>query len=258
MATSSSRSATTNFHKISDLIQCKEDSKENPMASNPEYASSSSLGPAPHAPNDPVSTPLQTVQSNRSSKSAPKTDKSLTDKSSTDKKKQAKQRITFKRHEIECLDRIFLEVEYPEADLIDRLAQELSLPTNNVKVWFQNKRSRQRKRQQILGVVGARSTNAATEERHKAPSSASNNYWSASTQPPDPTRSPGLFQPLMSPPLAHQIAVPPYQPAPVSPFYQPAQSSLPFYAYDAELAHLPGYMHMTTMFPSPLANLSPR
>lgn len=64
---------------------------------------------------------------------------------------QKRQRTTYTAHQLEVLHQAFNSTHYPEAPIRNRLAKELNLDPSRIQVWFQNKRSKFRKRQGISG-----------------------------------------------------------------------------------------------------------
>ncbi|KAI3378577.1 hypothetical protein SNEBB_007101 [Seison nebaliae] len=57
-----------------------------------------------------------------------------------------KERTTFTDYQRQILDYIFQHTQYPDPETTDYLARQLNLHENKIKVWFQNKRSREKKR----------------------------------------------------------------------------------------------------------------
>ncbi|XP_071123892.1 homeobox protein vent1-like [Mytilus edulis] len=67
---------------------------------------------------------------------------------STDSKKQKKNRTTYTPSQVQMLERSFYENPYPDSVKIETMAIDLKVAEPNVKIWFQNKRARCRKRAQ--------------------------------------------------------------------------------------------------------------
>ncbi|CAG2232560.1 unnamed protein product [Mytilus edulis] len=67
---------------------------------------------------------------------------------STDSRKQKKNRTTYTPSQVQMLERSFYENPYPDSAKIETMALDLKVAEPNVKIWFQNKRARCRKRAQ--------------------------------------------------------------------------------------------------------------
>nr|ALR88650.1 homeobox protein aprd5-like mw [Saccoglossus kowalevskii] len=57
-----------------------------------------------------------------------------------------KPRTIFKVYQVTALEEVFERTHYPDQDLLEWLAEKLEIPEPKVKVWFQNKRARWKKR----------------------------------------------------------------------------------------------------------------
>lgn len=55
-------------------------------------------------------------------------------------------RTNYSPKQIRALEKIFMETPYPDADVMEQLSREYGIPEKNLKIWFQNKRARWRKR----------------------------------------------------------------------------------------------------------------
>ncbi|CAC5397182.1 unnamed protein product [Mytilus coruscus] len=67
---------------------------------------------------------------------------------STNSRKQKKNRTTYTPSQVQTFERAFQENPYPDSAKIETLAIDLNIEEQNVKIWFQNKRARCRKRAQ--------------------------------------------------------------------------------------------------------------
>ncbi|CAC5397193.1 unnamed protein product [Mytilus coruscus] len=67
---------------------------------------------------------------------------------STDSGRQKKNRTTYTQSQVQILERSFYENPYPDSNKIETIAIDLKVAEPNVKIWFQNKRARCRKRAQ--------------------------------------------------------------------------------------------------------------
>ncbi|VDI64792.1 Hypothetical predicted protein [Mytilus galloprovincialis] len=67
---------------------------------------------------------------------------------STNIRKQKKNRTTYSPSQVQVFERAFQENPYPDSAKIETLAIDLNIEEQNVKIWFQNKRARCRKRAQ--------------------------------------------------------------------------------------------------------------
>ncbi|KAL5014888.1 hypothetical protein ScPMuIL_009158 [Solemya velum] len=57
-----------------------------------------------------------------------------------------KGRANYSPFQINALEKMFFENTYPDSDAIENLSEDIGVPKNKVKVWFQNKRARWRRR----------------------------------------------------------------------------------------------------------------
>ncbi|KAL5013985.1 hypothetical protein ScPMuIL_008255 [Solemya velum] len=57
-------------------------------------------------------------------------------------------RTKYKPSQINRLERLFHENQYPDSDVVEKLATELEVTEGRIRVWFQNKRARWRRRSQ--------------------------------------------------------------------------------------------------------------
>ncbi|XP_067685351.1 homeobox protein vent1-like [Haliotis asinina] len=110
--------------------------------------------------NDPpkrMPSPARPRRSLTSSPESPISDSSISDSSSstdrdtsphhyktaTDKKSN---RTNYTPMQVRQLEKIFLETPYPEHEVYEQLSKDLSIPEPRLKVWFQNKRARCKRR----------------------------------------------------------------------------------------------------------------
>ena len=78
-------------------------------------------------------------------------------------------RQTYQKSQLKRLEAFFSENHYPQKEDRARLARELGLETNKVKVWFQNRRSKWKKEEKIAPEVAAEERKAsAAAARRKA------------------------------------------------------------------------------------------
>ncbi|KAK3587426.1 hypothetical protein CHS0354_007913 [Potamilus streckersoni] len=61
---------------------------------------------------------------------------------------QKKSRTNYSPDQVQALEKVFHENPYPDSDKMEQLSNELSIPEGKIKVWFQNKRARWRRRVQ--------------------------------------------------------------------------------------------------------------
>ncbi|KAL3851657.1 hypothetical protein ACJMK2_015386 [Sinanodonta woodiana] len=57
-----------------------------------------------------------------------------------------KSRTNYSPDQVQALEKLFHENPYPESEKVEKLSKELSIPEGKLKVWFQNKRARWRRR----------------------------------------------------------------------------------------------------------------
>nr|XP_054752104.1 uncharacterized protein LOC129257737 [Lytechinus pictus] len=69
--------------------------------------------------------------------------------------KERRTRTIFNSAQIEALERIFMDVEYPDGDLKAKLAHRLEVDESTVQIWFQNRRAKKKRLQR--GVPGLNS-----------------------------------------------------------------------------------------------------
>ncbi|ESO89161.1 hypothetical protein LOTGIDRAFT_154248 [Lottia gigantea] len=68
----------------------------------------------------------------------------LSDPEKTTSKKNS--RTNYSPQQVRSLEKIFLDTPYPESEVMEQLSRDLDIPEKNLKIWFQNKRARWRKR----------------------------------------------------------------------------------------------------------------
>ncbi|KAL5015421.1 hypothetical protein ScPMuIL_009691 [Solemya velum] len=87
------------------------------------------------------SSPTTTISSNNSSpESRPESS------SDCDEKKNARTKYTPQQQN--TMEKIFMEIPYPDTDEVERLAGEIGVTEGKIRIWFQNKRARWRRRAQ--------------------------------------------------------------------------------------------------------------
>ncbi|ESO95028.1 hypothetical protein LOTGIDRAFT_160791 [Lottia gigantea] len=75
-----------------------------------------------------------------------KEDSNLNSKSLNNSPESRGNRTNYSRKQIEVLERMFSFKAYPDPENFERLEKELGIAMKSIKVWFQNKRARSRKR----------------------------------------------------------------------------------------------------------------
>ncbi|XP_071084052.1 homeobox protein engrailed-like ceh-16 [Haliotis cracherodii] len=55
--------------------------------------------------------------------------------------------MSYSKNQVRCLEAVFLSSPYPDSQAFEILAEELGLPEKKLKIWFQNKRARSKRRQ---------------------------------------------------------------------------------------------------------------
>ena len=124
------RKPRVNFHSIDDIVYGGH--------STSCTGNDSGLGVSNNTTKSPVlsnysSPEIQDNKENCATSSAPNSDKKV--------------RTTFTDHQKKMLDVYFRKNPYPDPSETEDLSQQLVLPENVIKVWFQNKRSRDKQRQ---------------------------------------------------------------------------------------------------------------
>ena len=76
-------------------------------------------------------------------------------------------RQTYQKTQIKKLEAFFSENHYPQKEDRARLAKELGLETNKVKVWFQNRRSKWKKEKKITPEAAAEERKASAAAARK-------------------------------------------------------------------------------------------
>ncbi|XP_064629345.1 homeobox protein vent1-like [Lineus longissimus] len=154
-----------NFHSIADLVKPDENDyletarkipSPNAMTSFTQFqsiaADLTSLMTTPSPCKSTTSSvdsgrgsPAATTASYPSPCSSPSSDSARGTPSPTNTGPK-KSRTIFKPHQVAVLEQVFSRCQYPEPDMVERLASDLDTKEAKVKVWFQNKRARWRKR----------------------------------------------------------------------------------------------------------------
>lgn len=75
---------------------------------------------------------------------------SFSNQSNTEKNKpgrvtKRRSRTQYTKHQIDCLEAIFLKSHYPEVHVVDKLSDKLNLSIERISVWFQNRRAKFKK-----------------------------------------------------------------------------------------------------------------
>ncbi|KAL5008639.1 hypothetical protein ScPMuIL_014220 [Solemya velum] len=96
---------------------------------------------SPVTEGDKVPSPTTTISSSTSSpESIPVSSSKPGDKKNT--------RTKYTPQQINTLEKVFMENPYPDTDEVERLAGEFGVPEGKIRIWFQNKRARWRRRAQ--------------------------------------------------------------------------------------------------------------
>ncbi|OWF51244.1 intestine-specific homeobox-like [Mizuhopecten yessoensis] len=61
---------------------------------------------------------------------------------------KTKKRTNYSPSQVQALEKVFLENPYPDSELMEEMSRDLGIAESKIKVWFQNKRARWRKRVQ--------------------------------------------------------------------------------------------------------------
>ncbi|KAH3694342.1 pituitary homeobox 1-like [Dreissena polymorpha] len=120
--------------------------ESTPSATDCSMTSLNSLSPATVNTESVTSTPSSS--SSVSVSSSPHTDaesESSGDKES-DKKSKKPARTNYTKEQLKSLMTIFHENPYPDSEMMENIAKDFGVKDTNIKIWFQNKRARWRRR----------------------------------------------------------------------------------------------------------------
>ncbi|XP_052777398.1 pituitary homeobox 2-like [Mya arenaria] len=92
-----------------------------------------------------VSSPETEFTSQETQSTSPETD-SISPQTTRDNKKKKLVRTCYTNEQIQILMKMFHENPYPDSEQMEEMAKEFGVPDNKIKIWFQNKRARWRRR----------------------------------------------------------------------------------------------------------------
>ncbi|XP_067684177.1 uncharacterized protein [Haliotis asinina] len=142
-------------------------------------------------------TSISSTASSSSSAGAPRNKRPNPDPDMGSYKK--KSRTSYTPGQLRALERVYMENPYPECDTIDRLARELDIPDQRLRVWFQNKRARMRRQaKQNKQSTPLPQVNPYSAQPMSALMSAASPY---SFLPPNAMMAPGQASQMMPRPI---------------------------------------------------------
>ncbi|KAH3694337.1 hypothetical protein DPMN_081777 [Dreissena polymorpha] len=122
--------------------------QSTPSATNCSMTSLNSFSPSSVNAESVTRTPTSTARSSGSVSSSPQTyteSESSGDKES-DKKSNKSARTNYTKEQLKSLMKIFHDNPYPDSEMMENIAKDFGVKDTNIKIWFQNKRARWRRR----------------------------------------------------------------------------------------------------------------
>ncbi|KAL4226549.1 Homeodomain [Mactra antiquata] len=87
-----------------------------------------------------------TSSSPSSTGSSPNPDGATSPDTSAEQPTKKKARTNYTNDQVQALLKIFHENPYPDSEMMENIGKDLGIPENKIKIWFQNKRARWRRR----------------------------------------------------------------------------------------------------------------
>ncbi|XP_052258046.1 pituitary homeobox x-like [Dreissena polymorpha] len=122
--------------------------ESTPSATDCSMTSLNSLSPASVNTERITSTPSSTARSSGSVSSSPQTDaeSECSGDKESDKKSKKPARTNYTKEQLQSLVKFFHENPYPDSEMMENIAKDFGIKDTNIKIWFQNKRARWRRR----------------------------------------------------------------------------------------------------------------
>ncbi|WAQ96395.1 PITX1-like protein [Mya arenaria] len=117
----------------------------SPQSSASVSSPSGSSFTSPGSGVDAASSPETEFTSHEIQSTSPETD-SVSPETTQETKKKKLVRTCYTNEQIQILMKMFHENPYPDSEKMEDMAKEFGVPDNKIKIWFQNKRARWRRR----------------------------------------------------------------------------------------------------------------
>ncbi|KAH3694286.1 hypothetical protein DPMN_081726 [Dreissena polymorpha] len=125
-----------------------EERESTPSAIDCSMTSLDSLSPASVNTGSSTSSPYGSERLSGSTSGSPKKDaeSAHTSDKESDGKPQKGARTKYTKEQLKTLMKIFHENPYPDSEMMENIANDFGVKDTNIKIWFQNKRARWRRR----------------------------------------------------------------------------------------------------------------